>query len=97
MDPGSPDGGRSIDGDYSAYFGIYLAGPGGLFTTPVNVMLEGQNIDTTSDSDELVFSDGTGEIVADYPSSNVPALNVRIRIIGVVASSEIDVSAGELI
>jgi len=59
------------------------------------VTLEGENIRTTGDSDELVFSDGTGEIVADYPSGNVPALNVRIRIVGRIASSEIDVSSWE--
>jgi len=38
IDTGSPDGGRSIDGLYSAYFGIYLTDPAGQFTTPANVI-----------------------------------------------------------
>jgi hypothetical protein len=54
------------------------------------VIVEGRNIRDTSDHDELVFSDGTGEIVVDYPSSNVPPLNVKIRVRGTVSSSEID-------
>jgi uncharacterized protein YdeI (BOF family) len=68
--------------------GAILAG-----TAPHEVRLEGRNVRTTSDSDELVFSDGTGEIVADYPSCCVPDLNVPIRLVGTVSSSEVDVVA----
>ena len=64
-------------------------------TTPHEVMLEGRNIRETSDNDELVFTDGTGEVVVDYPSCCIPALDVLIRVVGTVASSEIDAVAWE--
>jgi uncharacterized protein YdeI (BOF family) len=51
---------------------------------------QGKNIRDTSDNDEKIFSDGTGEIEVDYPSSNVPPLNVRIRVRGTIGSSEVD-------
>ena len=54
------------------------------------IILEGRNIRETSDRDELVFSDGTGEVVIDYPSSNIPPLNVWVRVHGTDSSSEID-------
>ena len=68
-----------------------LANPAGFG----EVELEGQNIATTNESDHLLFSDGTGEIVADYQSDNVAPLNTPIRIFGSVASAEIDVSRWE--
>ncbi len=57
---------------------------------PGTVVMEGQNIRDTSDNDEKVFSDGTGEVVVDYPSSNIAPLNVRIRVLGRIVSSEVD-------
>jgi len=68
-----------------------LANPAGFG----EVVLEGQNVRTTNESDHLWFSDGTGEIVADYQSDNVAPLATPIRIFGSVASDEIDVSRWE--
>ena len=70
-----------------------LANPTGLG----EVVLVGRNVRTTSESDHLWFSDGTGEIVADYPSDNVAPLGIPIRIFGSVASGEIDVSRWEFL
>ena len=72
---------------------------GAILANPIGfggeVVLEGTNVRATGDPDELFFSDGTGEIVADYPSGNVPPLNTPVRIFGRVASTEIDVSRWE--
>ncbi len=38
IDTGSPDGGRSVDGLYSAYYGIYLTDPAGQFTSPTSTI-----------------------------------------------------------
>ena len=62
-----------------------------------HVILEGWNIRDTSDNDEKIFSDGTGEVQIDYPSSDIPPLNVRIRVRGTVASSEVDADSWEAI
>jgi len=59
------------------------------------VMLAGELTGPTSDSDEWLFSDGTGEIVLDFPSSNIPAVGVTIYVFGTIASSEIDVAEWE--
>ena len=46
------------------------------------------------DHNELVFTDGTGEIELDFPSNNVPALGSSIIAYGSVSSDpEVDVSA----
>ena len=55
------------------------------------VVLVGENVAATSDSDELEFSDGTGVIVLDYPSSDVPPLGRQVEVTGIVASDEVDV------
>jgi len=48
------------------------------------------------DHNELIFTDGTGEIELDFPSNNVPALGSAIRAYGSVSSGpEIDVQAWE--
>ena len=60
-----------------------LANPAGFG----EVALEGENIRTTNESDHLWFSDGTGDIVADYQSDNVAPMNTQIRIFGSVASA----------
>ena len=62
-----------------------------------HVILEGWNIRDTSDNDEKIFSDGTGEVQIDYPSSNIPPLFVRIRVRGTVSSSEVDADSWEAI
>ena len=61
--------------------------------SPHEVILAGELTGPTSDSDEWVFSDGTGEIVLDFPSSNIPAVGTPIYVHGTVSSSEIDVIA----
>ena len=58
IDTDSPDGGRSIDGDYSAYYGIYLTDPAGQFTTPINVIesiATAEPINLGVDTPELSF------------------------------------------
>ena len=46
------------------------------------------------DHDELIFTDGTGEIVLDFPSDHVPALGSSIIAYGSVSSGpEVDVYA----
>ena len=61
--------------------------------SPHEVILAGALTGPTSDSDEWTFSDGTGSIVLDFPSSNIPAVGTPIYVHGTVASSEIDVIA----
>jgi uncharacterized protein YdeI (BOF family) len=46
-----------------------------------------------NDDDEWWFTDGTGEIVLDFPSNHIPAVGTPIYAWGKVASSEIDVIA----
>ncbi len=60
------------------------------------VILAGDLTGPTSDSDEWVFSDGTGEIVLDFPSNDVPPVGDPIYVQGTVSSGpEIDVIAWE--
>ena len=48
------------------------------------------------DHNELIFTDGTGEMELDFPSNNVPALGTAIRAYGSVSDGpEIDVQAWE--
>jgi uncharacterized protein YdeI (BOF family) len=56
------------------------------------VLLSGQLTGPTSDNDEWHFSDNTGSIVLDFPSSsNIPGVGAPIFVLGKVASSEVDV------
>ena len=59
------------------------------------VLLAGQTVRATGDNDEWFFSDGTGEIIVDFPSSNIPSLRQPIYVLGTVASSEVDASDWE--
>jgi uncharacterized protein YdeI (BOF family) len=87
--PGQPGGGPTVVWTTVAEI---LANPDNF--ADKEVVLVGVAIrQSGSDSDELVFTDGTGEIVMDFPSSNIPPLNLRIAVKGTLASSEIDVNA----
>ena len=56
------------------------------------VVVAGALTGPTSDSDEWNFSDGTGSVVLDFPSSgHIPAVGVPIYVLGRASSSEIDV------
>ena len=60
--------------------------------SPFEVLLAGALTGPTSDNDEWNFSDDTGTIVLDFPSSsNIPAVGIPIIVLGTVSSSEIDV------
>ena len=60
------------------------------------VLLAGGLTGPTSDSDEWVFSDFTGEIALDFPSNDVPPVGDPIYVHGTVNSGpEIDVIAWE--
>jgi uncharacterized protein YdeI (BOF family) len=61
--------------------------------SPHEVILAGALTGPTSDSDEWIFSDDTGNIVLDFPSSNIPAVGTPVYVHGTVGSSEIDVIA----
>ncbi len=61
-----------------------------------DLILSGELTGPTSDSDEWVFSDGTGEVVLDFASNDVPAVGDPIYVHGTVSSGpEIDVIAWE--
>jgi len=59
------------------------------------VVLDGKNIRSTGEPNKRVFSDGTGEILAVYPSDVVPATGTPIRVSGLATPSQIEVSQWE--
>jgi uncharacterized protein YdeI (BOF family) len=83
--------------DHSANFtsvAEILADWEGFFGSTVTV--EGQLVRGTSESDEFIFSDGTGEIRVDFSSGDIPPTGTRIEITATVASSELDVISWQM-
>ena len=61
---------------------------------PYEVILAGQlTRQDGNDDDEWWFTDGTGEVVLDFPSGHRPAVGAPIYVWGKTSSSEIDVIA----